>query len=114
MLQAKTGTSTNSCAKTAGMEAAKKAKEGLPGVKVALAYGSCAYDLDAMLAGIAEELPGVPVIGNTSYTGVITEDGYVGGGDHFLGMMTLALSLIHIFTALCFGGVEQAAMMPPH
>ena len=96
MLQAKTGTSTNSCAKTAGMEAAKKAKEGLPGVKVALAYGSCAYDLDAMLAGIAEELPGVPVIGNTSYTGVITEDGYVGGGDHFLGMMTLALSLIHI------------------
>ena len=90
MLQAKTGTSTNSCAKTAGMEAAKKAKEGLSGVKVALAYGSCAYDLDAMLAGIAEELPGVPVIGNTSYTGVITEDGYVGGGDHFLGMMTLA------------------------
>ena len=42
---------------------------------MAFVYASCDYDLDDMLAGIADELPGVPVIGNTSFTGVITPEG---------------------------------------
>lgn len=90
MLQANTGSSTNACAKTAGGEAARMAKDGLAKVKMAFAYASCVYDLDAMLAGITEELPGVPVIGNTSFTGVITPQGFVGSEDGFLGMMALA------------------------
>ncbi len=49
-----------------------------------------ANDLDQMLKGISEELPGVPVIGNTSYTGVIMPEGFVGGDDGFVGMLTLA------------------------
>lgn len=90
MMQAKTGISTNPCARTAGKEAAAQSKEGLSGVKLVMAYASCDYDLEAMLAGIGDELPGVPVVGNTSYTGVITQDGYVTGEKGFLGMMALA------------------------
>lgn len=90
MLKGNTGSSTNSNAKLAGSEAAKKAKEGLDAVKMAYVYANCAYDLDAMLAGIAEELPGVPVIGNTSFTGVITPEGFITGENGFVGMMAVA------------------------
>ena len=54
-MKGNTGSSTNSNPKTAGAEAAKKAKAGLDSVNMAYVYASCAYDLDAMLAGIAEE-----------------------------------------------------------
>lgn len=90
MMKAATGSSTNACAKTAGAEAAKKVKSELGQIKMAFAYASCAYDLDSMLAGIADELPGVQVIGNTSFTGVITPEGFVGGDDGFVGMMAMA------------------------
>ncbi len=90
MLKGNTGSSTNSNPKAAGAEAAKKAKTGLDSVNMAYVYASCAYDLDVMLAGIAEELPGVPVIGNTSFTGVITPEGFVGGEDGFVGIMAVS------------------------
>lgn len=90
MLKGNTGSSTNSNPKAAGAEAAKKAKEGLAAVNMAYVYASCAYDLDAMLAGIAEEMPGVPVIGNTSFTGVITPEGYISGEDGFVGIMAVS------------------------
>ena len=50
-MKGNTGSSTNSNPKTAGAEAAKKAKAGLDSVNMAYVYASCAYDLDAMLAG---------------------------------------------------------------
>lgn len=90
MLKGNTGSSTNSNPKAAGAEAAKKAKEGLAAVNMAYVYASCAYDLDAMLAGIAEEMPGVPVIGNTSFTGVVTPEGYISGEDGFVGIMAVS------------------------
>lgn len=90
MLKANTGSSVNSNPKTAGAEAAAKAKAGLDSVSMAYVYASCDYDLDAMLAGIAEELPGVPVIGNTSFTGVITPKGYITGEDGFVGIMAVS------------------------
>ncbi len=90
MLKGNTGSSTNSNPKIAGAEAAKKAKEGLAAVNMAYVYAGCTYDLDAMLAGIAEELPGVPVIGNTSFTGVITPEGYITGEDGFVGIMAVS------------------------
>ncbi len=90
MLKGNTGSSTNSSPRAAGAEAAKKAKTGLDSVNMAYVYASCAYDLDAMLAGIAEELPGVPVIGNTSFTGVITPEGFITGDDGFVGIMALS------------------------
>lgn len=90
MLKANTGSSINSNPKAAGAEAAAKAKSGLDSVNMAYVYASCDYDLDAMLAGIAEELPGVPVIGNTSFTGVITPEGYITGEDGFVGIMAVS------------------------
>lgn len=90
MFKANTGSSINANPKTAGAEAASKAKQGLDSVSMAYVYASCDYDLDALLAGIAEELPEVPVIGNTSFTGVITPEGYVSGEDGFVGIMAVS------------------------
>lgn len=90
MLKANTGSSIISNAKLAGAEAAAKAKAGLDSVTMAYVYASCDYDLDAMLAGISDELPGVPVIGNTSFTGVITPEGYISGPDGFVGILALS------------------------
>ncbi|MEG0227728.1 MAG: FIST N-terminal domain-containing protein [Lachnospiraceae bacterium] len=99
MLKANTGSSIHACPNTAGKEAALAAKQGLENVKLAFTYASCAYDLDAMLAGIAEEMPGIPIIGNTSFTGVITPEGYITGADGFVGMMALDDSEIEIGVA---------------
>lgn len=90
MLKANTGSSVNSNPKAAGAEAAAKAKAGLDSVNLAYVYASCDYDLEAMLAGIAEELPGVQIIGNTSFTGVITPEGYITGDDGFVGIMAVS------------------------
>jgi hypothetical protein len=56
--------------------------------KVVFAYSSCAYNTPSMLDEFSAQLPDVPVIGNTSFTGVITPKGFV-GGDGFLGAMAL-------------------------
>jgi hypothetical protein len=90
MLKANTGSSTNTDAKKAGKEAAAQSKAGLDKVKLAFAYASVQYDLGEMLKGISEELPGVPIIGNTSFTGVITPAGFTSGSDGFLGMLAMA------------------------
>jgi len=90
MLKANTGGSTNKVAKIAGGEAAKKASAGLSDIKMAFAYASCIYDLDEMLAGIKEALPGIPIIGNTSFTGVILPEGFISGENGFVGMLALA------------------------
>ena len=90
MQEANTGSSTNADSFAAGKEAAAKAKAGLSGVKVAFAYASVANDLGQLLKGITEELPGVPVIGNTSFTGVITPEGFISGDAGFVGILALS------------------------
>ena len=90
MQVANTGSSTNADSYAAGKEAAAKAKAGLSDVKVVFAYASVANDLGEMLRGIEEELPGVPVIGNTSFTGVIMPEGFVGGDAGFVGILALS------------------------
>ena len=81
------GSSVNPDAKLAGQEAATAAK--FDGAKVALAYGSVAYDVNAMMVGITEALPGIPVIGNTSFTGVVTPEGFANADTGFIGVMTI-------------------------
>jgi hypothetical protein len=90
MLKSSTGSSNVADANAAGREAAGKAKKGLSDIKLAFAYASVAYDLEKMLAGIGDELPGVPVLGNTSFTGVITPEGFIGGDKGFVGILALA------------------------
>lgn len=89
-MKANVGSSVNSCPKTAGAEAAAKAKQGMEQIKMVFAYASCEYDLDAVLAGIADEMPGIPVIGNTSFTGVITPEGFISSDDGFAAVMAVA------------------------
>lgn len=90
MLKVNVGSSILSCAKTAGKEAASKAKIGLDSIKMAFVYGSCDYNIDEMLSGVAEELPDIPLIGNTSFTGIITPEGFIGSEDGFVGVMALS------------------------
>ncbi|MDR2957456.1 MAG: FIST C-terminal domain-containing protein [Coriobacteriales bacterium] len=90
MLISNVGQSTEADAYQAGKQAAAGAKTGLSDVKIAFAYSSVVYDTDKLLAGIAEELPGVPVLGNTSFTGVITPAGFIGSDDGFVGIMAFA------------------------
>jgi len=90
MLKCNVGSSINANAELAGQEAAGKAITGLTDVKLALAYVSVVYDVSKTLAGIASKIPGVPIIGNTSFTGVITPDGFIGSDDGFVGVMTFS------------------------
>jgi hypothetical protein len=88
-MKGNTGSSVAANPKTAGKEAAEKAKDGLSDIKVAFAYSSVAYDQGELLKGVAEELPGVPVLGNTSFTGVITPEGFISGDKGFVGLLAL-------------------------
>lgn len=90
MLKANTGSSTNAIAKIAGQEAAKAAITNLDGVKMAFVYASCAYNIGDLIAGVQSTLPGIPIIGNTSFTGIITPEGFISSDHGFVGVMALA------------------------
>jgi hypothetical protein len=88
-MKGNTGSSIAADPRAAGKEAAGKVKTGLADIKIAFAYASAACDLKQMLAGINEELPGIPVLGNTSFTGVITPEGFISGEKGFVGILAL-------------------------
>ena len=91
MFKANVGSSTAADARAAGKEAAAQAAAGLDATEVALVYCSCDYDVDEVVAGVGEALPDVPVLGNTSFTGVVVSGaGYVGGDTPFVGVMALS------------------------
>lgn len=87
MIKAGVGQSSAADAFTAGKEAAEKA--GFSGAKLAFLYCSCAYDVKSVVEGVKAAVPGIPVLGNTSFTGVIVPDGYIGGDEPFAGVMLL-------------------------
>ena len=90
MLQANVGSSTAVSAYDAGRKAAIKAKSRLDKVKLAFVYSGCQYDLEALLQGVQSVLPGVPLIGNTSFTGVVTPEGFISGEAGFVVIMAMA------------------------
>lgn len=90
MLTIKTGNSTNANAAAAGKEAASMVKENLKDMKMAFVYTGVQYDQKEFLDAVSEELPGVPLIGNTSFTGVMTTDGFISGDDGFAGIMAIS------------------------
>lgn len=77
MFKSYIGTSTNSDAISAGKEAAMNVKAA--DLKAAFVYASCDYNIPEVLAAIGKELPDIPIFGNTSFTGIITPEGYIGG-----------------------------------
>lgn len=90
MLKVKTGQSVNANAAAAGREAASQVKDALKDMKMAFVYSGVQYDQKELLDAVSKELPGVPLIGNTSFTGVITPEGYTAGDDGFIGIMSLS------------------------
>ena len=87
-MKALTGYSTNQNAREAGREAAKMAGKKKD-AKLVFAYMSCDYNVKEVLKGI-KEVYDCPVIGNTSFTGVVMPEGYIGGDKPFVGVMVLA------------------------
>jgi hypothetical protein len=90
MLNAKTGNSVHPDPVKAGKEAAAPLKEALSDAKVVFVYSGVQYDQKALLNSIASELPNVPLIGNTSFTGVITNDGFISGENGFVGVLGIS------------------------
>lgn len=86
MLKANVGTCTSSNSFEAGKLAGMKAIEGISNAKIAFMYSSVAYDQEELIKGAKEALKGTPVIGNTSYTGIITPEGFI-TGEAFVGIM---------------------------
>ena len=64
--------------------------QNLSDMKMAFVYSGVQYDQMKLLDAVKEELPGVPLIGNTSFTGVVTPEGYITGEDGFAGIMALS------------------------
>ncbi len=91
MLKANTGSSLNPDAGDAGREAARQAKKDIQFPKIILAHASGEYyqDLNDLADAVRKEFPGVPVIGSTSWRGVILPQGLV-GGRRFVGLLALA------------------------
>ncbi|MFI3237430.1 MAG: FIST N-terminal domain-containing protein [Lachnospiraceae bacterium] len=109
MFKANVGSSVLQAAKEAGVEAAKAAVAGLEDVKLAYVYCSCSYDVSEVMSGVAEILGDVPCIGNTSFTGVVTPEGYVGGDVPFVGIMALSDPEMVVGAALCTAGEDPYA-----
>lgn len=87
-MKALTGFSTKANAYEAGLEAAKKAGKSKD-AKIVFAYMSCDYKIKDVIKGI-KEVYSCPIIGNTSFTGVIMPEGYIGGDKPFVGIMVLS------------------------
>ena len=87
-MKALTGFSKNKNAYQAGLEAAKMAGKNKD-AKLVFAYMSCDYKIKDVIKGI-KEVYSCPLIGNTSFTGVIMPEGYVGGDEPFVGIMVLS------------------------
>jgi len=67
-------------------EAAKEAAQGMQGAKFAFLFSSVNYDQASLIRGVKSVMQGASIMGNTSFTGVITPQGFV-GGDHFAGLL---------------------------
>jgi hypothetical protein len=88
MLKANVGSSVAVDAYAAGKEAAGKAT--VKDAQVAFVYSSCDYDQSALARAVSEVLPGAAVLGCTSYTGVLTPEGFITGPNGYAAVMALS------------------------
>ena len=87
MLKAIVAVSTSADAAAAAKEIAGQLER--KDLKAVFAYCSCDYDVHALISSLGK-LVNAPVFGNTSFTGIITQDGFIGGSQPFVGAMALA------------------------
>ena len=89
MLKTQVGSSVLANAKEAGRQAASEASQGLDKPQIAFVYTNANYDQKAVIDGVKESLPGAKIIGNTSFSGIVTPKGFV-SGDSFVGVMAFS------------------------
>lgn len=99
MVNAGTGANSGLQPYEAGRQAAGIAAHDVAEPKVAFVYSSADYDVTEVVRGVTGALPGTPIIGNTSFTGVITPDGFVGGDAGFVGVLVLGGADIDVAVA---------------
>ncbi|MBP2025153.1 FIST signal transduction protein [Peptoniphilus stercorisuis] len=104
MLRIKTSSSINKDVVTAGKDAANKFKDSLPDMKMAFVYSGAQYEQNKLIQSISKELPNIPLIGNTSFTGVITPEGFISSDDGFVGIMGLIDPDLKVGVAILEGG----------
>lgn len=104
MLRIKTSSSINKDVVIAGKDAANKFKDSLPDMKMAFVYSRAQYEQNKLIQSISKELPNVPLIGNTSFTGVITPEGFISSDDGFVGIMGLIDPDLKVGVAILEGG----------
>ncbi len=92
-MKAFNGYSNNPNPTVAGLEAAKMAGNA-KSAKLVFAYTSCDYDVKKVIAGISQYYD-CPIIGNTSFTGVIVPKGFITGDKGFVAIMTICGSDVH-------------------
>ena len=88
MVNAGTGANTGRSAYDSGFAAVTDATHSLTGTPaVIFLYTSADYPIDEVLRGAVAAAPGVPIVGNTSFTGVVTPAGFAGGAPGFTGAL---------------------------
>jgi len=92
-MKAFNGYSNNPNPTVAGLEAAKMAGNA-KSAKLVFAYTSCDYDVKKVIAGISQYYD-CPIIGNTSFTGVVVPKGFITGDKGFVAIMTICGSDVH-------------------
>ncbi|MDR3566041.1 MAG: FIST N-terminal domain-containing protein [Negativicutes bacterium] len=90
MLRTEMGWSQVPSGLDAGKQAAQKAMEGLTAASLAVVYGTVNYDQVELLQGIKSVLGDVPLVGCTTFNGVLTPDGFIGGAEGVCAVMILA------------------------
>lgn len=88
MLNIQTGSSCNKDSFLAGKEAVKSL-HSKQNPKLAFVYSSIDYDIQSLLQSISQEMPDTPIIGNSSFTGIITQSGFADAESGFVGIMGL-------------------------
>lgn len=99
MLKTNVGYSTDKDSFISGTTSAQMARRGLNDTKLALVYSSVDYDQKEVVKGVKAVFPGVPVIGCTSFTGIITNDGYITSENGFSGVMAFSDEELVVGTA---------------
>lgn len=89
MLKSNVGWSINKDSYTQGKETAKKAVVDLVQTKVAFLYTSVDCNVEKVLEGAKSELGTAPIIGCTSSSGIITQDGFISSENGFTGILAL-------------------------
>ncbi len=106
-MQSYVASTTAASAAAAGKEIAEKVRAALSDAVLAFVYGSADYDSAELITTLHSELPSTAIVGNTSFTGVITPEGFIGGDTPFVGVLALGGADVEVGSAGAPRGSES-------